>query len=51
MLVEWMMMLPAGWVCDHLLRTQALRALGNAVVPPQAVYALSLIWRRGRRDL
>ena len=45
--VEWMMGLPAGWVTgDGLMtRTQALKALGNAVVPQQAVVALSSLIR------
>lgn len=36
--------LPAGWVtaCD-LSRTQALRVLGNGVVPQQAADALRLL--------
>lgn len=34
-----MMAYPEGWV-DGLTRTQALKALGNAVVTPQAVAAL-----------
>lgn len=47
--VEWMMMLPAGWVTDPPLweglkpgkaREAMLRLLGNGVVPPQAVAAL-----------
>jgi len=38
--VEWMMGFPPGWV-DGLNRTQALKALGNAVVPQQAVAALA----------
>lgn len=38
--VTWMMGLPAGWV-DGLTRTQALKALGNSVVPHQAFAALS----------
>ncbi len=40
--VEWMMMLPAGWVTDipGLTRVQQLHALGNGVVPPQAAAAL-----------
>lgn len=40
--VEWMMMLPPGWVTHPdiaLTRTQALRILGNGVVPPQATHA------------
>jgi DNA (cytosine-5)-methyltransferase 1 len=39
--VEWMMMLPEGWVTDHLGRGHALRCLGNGVVPAQASAALS----------
>ena len=40
--VEWMMGLPAGWVTDvpAITRTEALRALGNGVVPQQAAAAL-----------
>lgn len=39
--VEWMQMLPEGWVTDVVdRRTSALRMLGNGVVPPQAAYAL-----------
>lgn len=40
--VEWMMMFPEGWATDPVLglsRTGQLRALGNAVVCPQAVAA------------
>lgn len=37
--VEWMMGYPTGWVAD-LSRTQALKALGNAVVPQQGLAAL-----------
>lgn len=40
--VEWMMGFPEGWVAD-LSREDALKALGNAVVPQQAAYALSLL--------
>lgn len=41
--VEWLMMLPAGWVTDvpGLSRNQMLKALGNGVVPAQAVAAFS----------
>lgn len=41
--VEWMMGLPAGWVTDvpDLTRNEALRALGNGVVPQQCAAALS----------
>ena len=38
--VEWMMGFPEGWTAD-LTRTQALKALGNAVVPAQGAAALS----------
>jgi DNA (cytosine-5)-methyltransferase 1 len=40
--VEWMMGFPEGWVSD-LSRTQALKALGNAVVPQQGAAALSML--------
>jgi len=44
--VEWMMGYPEGWVTDVLdRRTDALRCLGNAVVPQQAAYALALLER------
>ncbi|QXN74444.1 DNA methylase [Gordonia phage Float294] len=41
-LSEWMMGLPDGHVTDHpgLPRTQALKILGNGVVPQQAAHAL-----------
>lgn len=39
--VEFMMMLPAGWTFGT--RTQRLKMLGNAVVPAQAMLALSLL--------
>ena len=47
--VEWMMCLPAGWVTDPAIwhgwtptkaRNAQLKALGNGVVPPQAIAAL-----------
>lgn len=41
-LSRWMMGLPTGWL-DGMTRTQALRAAGNAVVPQQAVLALTLL--------
>jgi DNA (cytosine-5)-methyltransferase 1 len=45
---EWMMGLPAGWVTDTpgITRNEALRALGNGVVPQQAAGALEqmLAW-------
>ena len=40
--VEWMMGFPERWV-DGLTRTAALKALGNAVVPQQGAYALSVL--------
>ena len=40
--VEWMMGFPVGWT-DDLKRTHRLRMLGNAVVPQQARFALSLL--------
>ena len=50
--VEWLMGLAPGWVTaseDHLTTNQRLAALGNGVLPLQAVQALrqltSLIWR------
>lgn len=47
MFVEWMMMLPAGWVTDVIgSRSKALRCLGNGVVPAQAAYALRLLLSR-----
>ena len=36
--VEWMMGFPPGWT-DQMSRTQALKALGNAVVWQQAYAA------------
>ena len=42
--VEWMMGYPEGWATDVLSnRSDALRCLGNAVVPQQAALALSLL--------
>lgn len=40
--VEWLMGLPAGWVTDvpGITRNEALKALGNGVVPQQAAEAL-----------
>lgn len=46
--VEWMMMLPAGWVTDlDLSRTAQLRILGNGVVPPQAGAAFASLLEMG----
>lgn len=46
--VEWMMMLPQGWVTgvEGVTRNQALKDLGNAVVAPQAIAALELLLAR-----
>ena len=40
--VEWMMMLPAGWITavPGVTRNEALKMLGNGVVGPQAAAAL-----------
>ncbi len=45
--VEWMMMLPNGWVTGipGLTRSQQLRMLGNGVVPAQAEAALAWLSR------
>lgn len=42
---EWMMNLPAGWVTDvpGITRNEALKAIGNGVVPPQAEAALRFL--------
>ena len=41
--VEWMMGLPEGWVTDTpgITRNEALKALGNGVVPQQGATALT----------
>lgn len=60
--VEWMQMIPEGWVCDlltehrrpregELSRAQVLKILGNGVVPPQAAYALSILRDRFEREV
>ena len=43
--VEWMMGLPVGWVSDveGVTRKQALKALGNGVVPAQGEAALRIL--------
>lgn len=43
--VEWMMGLPKGWVTGvpGLSRAHQLKAIGNGVVPQQAVYAIQQI--------
>jgi DNA (cytosine-5)-methyltransferase 1 len=49
--VEWLMGYPDGWVTDlDLPRTAQLHALGNAVVPAQAVQALTLLLADRARD-
>jgi len=40
--VTWMMGFPAGWT-DGMTRTQALKALGNAVVPHQGAAAMGVL--------
>jgi DNA (cytosine-5)-methyltransferase 1 len=45
--VEWMMGFPAGWT-EGMTRTQALKALGNAVVPQQGAAALSILAEMSR---
>ncbi|WP_172170974.1 hypothetical protein [Brevibacterium sp. CT2-23B] len=50
--VEWLMGLDDEWVTDPdlgLSRVSQLRALGNGVVPQQAVYAIT--WLLERADL
>ena len=46
--VEWMMMLPAGWITDvpGVTRNEALKMLGNGVVGPQCVAALRIMLGR-----
>jgi DNA (cytosine-5)-methyltransferase 1 len=44
--VSWMMGFPQGWT-EGMTRTQALKALGNAVVPQQAEAALELLIHHG----
>lgn len=46
--VEFMMMLPAGWITDvpGVTRNEALRACGNGVVPQQAITALQMMRHR-----
>lgn len=39
--VEWMMGFPAGWTDTIKVRSHALRALGNAVVPQQGTEAFA----------
>ena len=46
--VEWMMMLPAGWITavPGVTRNEALKMLGNGVVGPQCVAALRIMLGR-----
>lgn len=45
--VEWMQMLPGGWVTDLIpRRTSALRILGNGIVPACGAVAWSWLLRR-----
>ena len=46
--VEWLMGLPAGWVTDvpGITRNEALKALGNGVVPQQAEAAVRFLLER-----
>lgn len=46
--VEWLMGLPAGWVTDvpGITRNEALKALGNGVVPQQAKAAIRWLLAR-----
>lgn len=51
MFVEWMMMLPDGWVTrSEMSKTAALRILGNGVVPAQAVAAIGQLLERLRES-
>jgi DNA (cytosine-5)-methyltransferase 1 len=51
--VEWMMMLPAGWVtgAGRIPRSKRLRALGNGVVPAQAAHAYHQLLTAGEQQL
>lgn len=50
--VEWMMGLPEGWVTGvpGVSRTEALRMLGNGVVPQQAAHALTILADWAQQD-
>jgi DNA (cytosine-5)-methyltransferase 1 len=51
---EWMMGLPDGWVTDPdigLTWGEQVKALGNGVVPQQALLALSILWERAVESL
>lgn len=54
---EWMMGLAPGYVTDLLPRNDALRAIGNGVMPQQGYYAINVLCqmlddqiRRGQRE-
>jgi DNA (cytosine-5)-methyltransferase 1 len=42
--VNWMQGFPVGWT-DGMSRTQALKALGNSVVPQQGALAFNALLR------
>ncbi len=48
--VEWMQCAPDGWVTDvpGITRNEALKALGNGVVVPQAAHALRVLLERAQ---
>lgn len=51
---EWMMGLPDGWVTDPsigLTWGEQVKALGNGVVPQQALLAMSILWSRVTESL
>lgn len=47
------MMLPDGWITavDGVTRTEALRMLGNGVVPSQAAAALRIMLNRNDQEV
>lgn len=47
--VEFMMGFPQGWT-DGMTRTQALKALGNAVVPQQGAAAFAILTELAKVD-
>lgn len=50
--VEWMMMLPEGWVTDVLtVRARIMKVLGNGVVYPQAAEAIRLLLARSEMSV
>ncbi len=49
--VEWMMMLPEGWVTDtEVARTRQIAMLGNGVVPAQALAAIETLEAMAQLD-